>query len=71
VRYPGVGLKELLSCPVKTQFICFDFISLFALKLVFIQPSEVMAEKFDVFVGNLTFNTTEEQLREKFSFVGL
>ena len=24
----------------------------------------------DVFVGNLTFNTTEEQLREKFSFVG-
>lgn len=29
-----------------------------------------MADKFDVFVGNLTFNTTEEQLREKFSFVG-
>jgi len=29
-----------------------------------------MAEKYDVFVGNLTFNTTEEQLREKFSFVG-
>jgi cleavage stimulation factor subunit 2 len=29
-----------------------------------------MAGKYDVFVGNLTFNTTEEQLREKFSFVG-
>ena len=29
-----------------------------------------MAEKNDVFVGNMTFNTTEEQLREKFSFVG-
>lgn len=32
-----------------------------------------MAEKGknDVFVGNLTFNTTEDHLREKFSFVGL
>ena len=30
----------------------------------------IMAGKYDVFVGNLTFNTTEEQLREKFSFVG-
>jgi cleavage stimulation factor subunit 2 len=29
-----------------------------------------MADRHDVFVGNLTFNTTEEQLREKFSFVG-
>ena len=29
-----------------------------------------MAEKNDVFVGNLTFNTTEEQLRELFSFIG-
>lgn len=29
-----------------------------------------MAEKNDVFVGNLTFNTTEEQLREIFSFIG-
>ena len=28
------------------------------------------AEKNDVFVGNVTFNTTEEQLREIFSFVG-
>eukprot|EP01035_Chromulina_nebulosa_P041960 gene41960-56820_t len=26
--------------------------------------------KNDVFVGNLTFNTTEDHLREKFSFVG-
>ena len=31
---------------------------------------KAMADKFDVFVGNLTFNTTEDQLREKFSFVG-
>ena len=29
-----------------------------------------MAEKHDVFVGNVTFNTTEEQLQEIFSFVG-
>ena len=27
-------------------------------------------ENNDVFVGNLTFNTTEEELREKFSLVG-
>ena len=26
--------------------------------------------KNDVFVGNLTFNTTEDHLREKFSFIG-
>ena len=26
--------------------------------------------KNDVFVGNLTFNTTEDHLREKFLFVG-
>lgn len=32
--------------------------------------SSTMAEKYDVFVGNLTFNTTEDQLREMFSFVG-
>ncbi len=29
-----------------------------------------MASSNDVFVGNLAFNTTEEQLREFFSFVG-
>lgn len=29
-----------------------------------------MTEKHDVFVGNVTFNTTEEQLQEIFSFVG-
>ena len=29
-----------------------------------------MAEKYDVFVGNLTFNTSEEQLRELFQFIG-
>ena len=29
-----------------------------------------MSDKNDVFVGNVTFNTTEEQLREIFSFVG-
>jgi cleavage stimulation factor subunit 2 len=28
------------------------------------------AEKHDVFVGNVTANTTEEQLREIFQFVG-
>jgi cleavage stimulation factor subunit 2 len=29
-----------------------------------------MTEKHDVFVGNVTFNTSEDQLREIFSFVG-
>ncbi|RYH13642.1 hypothetical protein EON65_35165 [archaeon] len=29
-----------------------------------------MSEKNDVFVGNLGHNTTEEQLRQIFSFVG-
>lgn len=29
-----------------------------------------MADKHDVFVGNLAFNTTEEQLRDIFSYVG-
>ena len=29
-----------------------------------------MSDKNDVFVGNVTFNTTEEQLRDIFSFVG-
>jgi cleavage stimulation factor subunit 2 len=29
-----------------------------------------MTEKHDVFVGNVTFNTTEEQLQEIFSYVG-
>jgi RNA recognition motif-containing protein len=29
-----------------------------------------MADKNDVFVGNLTFNTTEEQLRKMFQFMG-
>jgi RNA recognition motif-containing protein len=29
-----------------------------------------MAEKNDVFVGNITFNTTEEQLKDLFSFIG-
>ena len=29
-----------------------------------------MTDKNDVFVGNVTFNTTEEQLHEIFSFIG-
>jgi RNA recognition motif-containing protein len=29
-----------------------------------------MSDKNDVFVGNLAFNTTEEQLKELFSFIG-
>ena len=29
-----------------------------------------MSEKHDVFVGNLTFNTTEDQLRKMFEFIG-
>jgi RNA recognition motif-containing protein len=34
------------------------------------KKKERMAEKNDVFVGNITFNTTEEQLKDLFSFIG-
>lgn len=30
----------------------------------------MMQERHDVFVGNLTFNVTEDQLKEVFRFVG-